>query len=128
MRPETAPARQQRRQMPLPEIILWEQLRAKKLGAKFRRQQAIGPYVVDFYCAAAKLAIEVDGEVHGRGDQPVRDLRRDKFLHENGYRVLRIAAVDILQDLEAVTASIVPLVAAPLHHASHGPPPRSGED
>ncbi|MCD2323379.1 endonuclease domain-containing protein [Sphingomonas sp. IC-56] len=128
MRPETVLARQQRRAMALPEIILWEQLRGRKLSAKFRRQQAIGPYVVDFYCAALRLVIEVDGEVHGRGDQPAQDLRRDEFLEQNGYRVLRIAAADILQDLGAVLASIVSLVASPLHHASHGPPPRSGED
>jgi len=114
--------------MALPDIILWEQLRGKALGAKFRRQHPIGPYVADFFCSAAKLVLEVDGEAHERGDRPERDRRRDLFLEENGYRVLRIAAADILRDLEAVRAAIILLVAAPLHHAAHGPPPRSGED
>nr|WP_184089673.1 endonuclease domain-containing protein [Sphingomonas xinjiangensis] len=128
LRPEAALARQRRRAMALPGIILWEQLRGRKLGPNFRRQQSIRPHVVDFYCAARGLAIEVDGKVHGRRDQPAQDLRCDEFLKENGYRVLRFAAADILQDLEAATASIVSLVPAPLHHASHGLPPRSGED
>jgi len=114
--------------MPLPEVMLWQAIRGGKTGAKFRRQHPIGPYIVDFYCRAAGLVVEVDGEAHNRADRPALDRVREQFLEENGYRVLRIAAADILRDLEGAVALIVALVASPLHHASHGPPPRSGEE
>jgi very-short-patch-repair endonuclease len=57
--------RRLRKEMPLAEVILWSQLRAKQLlGMKFRRQHGVGPYVLDLYCPEARLAIEVDGETH----------------------------------------------------------------
>ncbi|MBA3880196.1 MAG: hypothetical protein C0500_10835 [Sphingobium sp.] len=127
-RPEVYVARKLRRSMSLPEVLLWEALRSSKLGAKFRRQHPIGPYVVDFYCRTASLVIEVDGEAHERGDRPNRDAGRDRFLCENGYRVFRVAASRVLREIEAVITAISAEVAAPLHHASHGPPPRTGED
>ena len=129
LRPETVAARTLRKDMSLPEVMLWQQLRGRKTGLKFRRQHPIGPYVVDFYCSQASLVIEIDGEAHNRGEQPMRDISRDQFLKENGYRVLRIAAVEVLRDVEAVAASIVALAQRPLHHspAASGPPPRAGE-
>lgn len=57
-------ARQLRKTMSKPEIMVWQQLRKKPLGIKFRRQHPIGSYIVDFYCPSAKLAIEVDGMAH----------------------------------------------------------------
>ena len=128
-RPETVTARTLRKDMSLPEVLLWQQLRGRKTGVKFRRQHPIGPYVVDFYCSQASLVIEIDGEAHNRGERPVRDRLRDQFLEENGYRVLRIAAVEVLRNVEAVAASVVAYAAAPLHHspAASGPPPRAGE-
>ena len=60
-------ARQLRRQMSLPEIALWYQLRQRPGGFKFRHQHPAGPYSLDFYCDAALLCIEVDGEAHERG-------------------------------------------------------------
>jgi len=128
LRPEVYTARRLRDELSLPEVLLWQQLRGRHTGAKFRRQHPIGPYVVDFCCVAVRLVIEVDGGAHDRGDRPLRDARRDAFLKENGYRVLRIAAGDILRDVGAVVAAIGALVASPLHHASHGPPPRAGEE
>nr|WP_294089787.1 endonuclease domain-containing protein [Sphingomonas sp.] len=127
-RPEVYVARRLRRTMSLPEALLWEALRGSRAGAKFRRQHPIGPYIVDFCCRATSLVIEVDGEVHGRGDLPERDADRDRFLADNGYRVWRIAAAEILHNLDSVIAAISADVAAPLHHALHGPPPRAGED
>ncbi|WP_204270871.1 DUF559 domain-containing protein, partial [Escherichia coli] len=56
---------------------------------RFRKQHAAGPYVLDFYCAPAMLAIEVDGEAHARGDRPARDATRDAWLAEQGVKVLR---------------------------------------
>ena len=130
LRPEVSIARRWRKEMSLPEVLLWQQLRGRKVGYKFRRQHLIGPYVADFYCTDTRLVVEVDGEVHGRGQQPARDDARNGFMIENGYRVVRIGAAEILRDLDSVTAAIRSLAARPLHHSAlpSGPPPRAGED
>jgi very-short-patch-repair endonuclease len=123
-------ARKLRRRMSLPEVLLWEELRRRPHGLKFRRQHPVGLYVADFFCAQAHLAIEVDGEGHGLGDQPERDERRDIFFRSRGIRTLRIPAREVLNDIAAVVEWIVAEIGAvgPLHHASHGPPPPVGED
>ena len=128
LRPEVSLARRLRREMSLPEVLLWEHLRGQKTGFKFRHQHPLGPYVCDFYCAAAKLAIEVDGEFHGRGGRPQRDVDRDRFFAQNGHRVLRVAASEVLGDIEAVVTMIVSAAARPLHQPAAGPPPRAGEE
>src|SRR5437660_12668719 len=93
--PRTATkARQLRRQMPLPEVILWHWLRQRPNGLKFRRQHPTGPYILDFFCSDARLAIEVDGEAHSRGNQPRRDIARDAWLRAAGIETLRISATD----------------------------------
>jgi very-short-patch-repair endonuclease len=120
--------------MSLPEVLLWQRIRGRKTGVKFRNQHPIGSYVVDFYCSELRLVIEVDGEVHNHGDRPTRDERREAFLVKNlvknGYRVVRVPASDILKDADDVASSIALLVDSPLHHAAarRGPPPRSGEE
>ena len=125
-------ARKLRREMTLPEVILWQVLRQRPGGLKFRRQHPTGPYVLDFYCGDARLAIEVDGDVHSRGDQPARDLARDEWLRSAGIDTLRIAAIDILGDADAVLRYVVAEATArlPLHQPAGGPPPRDklGED
>jgi very-short-patch-repair endonuclease len=99
--------RQLRRNMTLPERLLWGQLRGKKLaGLKFRRQHPVGPYVVDFFCAERQLAIELDGEPHFDGDGPARDRRRDAFLQTERIRVLRFTNPDVLRDLDGVLDAI----------------------
>lgn len=128
LRPEVALARRLRRAMSYPEVLLWQRLRGGRAGAKFRKGHPIGPYVVDFYCAALKLVVEVDGFVHEVADSPDRDDRRTAFLEENGYRVIRIEAKEIVKDADEVVTSIALLVAAPLHRPADGPPPRTGED
>ena len=120
-------ARKLRRKLTLPEVLLWRELRKRPSGFKFRRQHPGGPFVLDFVCMYAKLAIEVDGEAHNRGTNPTRDEARDAWLMNQGYRTLRIAARDVLGNLEGVIVMIVS-ECQPLHHVSHGPPPRSGED
>ncbi|WP_431469787.1 endonuclease domain-containing protein [Sphingosinithalassobacter sp. LHW66-3] len=112
----------------MPEVLLWERLRGQKTGAKFRRQHPIGSYVVDFYCSSAQLVVEVDGQAHDLNPRAESDARRDAFLIDNGYRVERFSAADVLEDAGAVAGSIAALVASPLHHPSDGPPPRAGED
>jgi very-short-patch-repair endonuclease len=127
-RPEVYMARKLRREMSLPEVLVWQRVRARKTGLSFRRQHPIGPYSVDFYCASASVVVEIDGEAHERGSAPRRDETRDAFLRENGYRVLRITAADVLKDADAAVEGIVAFAAHPLHHPSDGPPPRAGEE
>src|SRR5437660_1692952 len=99
-------ARKQRRNMSLPEVLLWQQLRKEPDGVQFRRQHPAGPYVLDFFCATANLAIEVDGEAHNGGDRPTRDLARDMWLGEQGVRVLRIPTVEVLKNLDGVLRAV----------------------
>jgi very-short-patch-repair endonuclease len=93
--------------MTLPEVLLWRLLRTRPEGLKFRRQHPAGPYVLDFYCESAKLAVEVDGAVHGMGDLPARDIVRDRWLVEAGIRTFRIPAKDVLENEDGVVAAIV---------------------
>jgi len=100
-------ARRLRLEMTPPEIALWLALRHTTSGLRFRKQHPAGIYVLDFYCAPAKLAIEVDGEAHSRGDRPARDAARDAWLATQGVRVLRYAASDVLSNVEGVVRQIV---------------------
>ncbi|MFC3713370.1 endonuclease domain-containing protein [Sphingoaurantiacus capsulatus] len=113
-----------------PEVVLWQQLRGRPHGFKFRRQHPAGPFVADFFCAEAKLAVEVDGSGHEAGDQPAHDARRDAFFASHGVKVLRISALDVMHDIEAALRTVISEASArcPLHHAPHGPPPPVGED
>ncbi len=95
-----------RREMTLPEVRLWQVLRGKPQDLKFRRQHPIGPFVVDFYCASAKLAIEIDGKVHDMGAQPASDAVRGRFLKERGVETLRIPAAEVLKSPEDVAEAI----------------------
>ncbi len=113
--------------MSVPERLLWQALRSRPQGLKFRRQHPIGPYVVDFCCLAERLVVEVDGVVHDMGDNPARDTVRTKFLNDNGYRVLRVSAQRVLADAVGTAEAIAVRVASPLHRPADGPPPRGGE-
>ena len=126
--PETYTARRLRREMTLPEVLLWNALRSNGLGLKFRRQHSIKPHVVDFYCAAARLAIEVDGIAHTMGDRPQRDEKRDREITQKGYSILRLAAVDVLRDPFEAAISVV-AVAGPLRQSLRDCHlPMNGED
>jgi very-short-patch-repair endonuclease len=95
------------------EAVLWDALRDRRLGgAKFRRQHALGTFVLDFYCPAARLCIEVDGEVHDDADQQVRDEARSRVLAAHRIRVLRIRNDAVLTDLGAVLRRISSELAA----------------
>tara|TARA_R110000796_G_scaffold8843_5_gene28731 strand:+ start:1450 stop:1851 length:402 start_codon:yes stop_codon:yes gene_type:complete len=91
-------ARQLRKTMSKPEIMLWQQLRKKPLGIKFRRQHPIGSYILDFYCPSAKLGIEVDRIAHDMGNRPERDERRERDLYLQGIETIRISAEEVLHD------------------------------
>ena len=124
-------ARRLRREMSLPEVLLWTQLQARPGGYRFRKQFPLSPYTADFACISARLLIEADGEAHDRGFQPARDEARDKFTAELGFRTLRLPAVEILKNMEGCLAAIVGACCdggPPPPSLRDGPPPRSGED
>ena len=125
-----ARARTLRRTLSLPEAQLWQALRARPDGLKFRRQHPAGAYILDFYCPSARLCVEIDGQSHNaRGNQ---DDARDAWLAAQGIGTLRLPAEYVLNDLGRAVETIVGAAKGevPLHHAAHGPPPQSeiGED
>ena len=122
-------ARSLRRKMTLPEVILWEELRRDRFQrTRFRRQHPVGPYTLDFYCSAARLAIEIDGTTHESEQQFQHDERRDRWLASRNIRVLRIAAGDILRDenLEHVLSHIAQMAAPSTAFGGPPPPLRGG--
>ena len=102
-----ARARQLRREMSLPEVLLWQHLKGAPGGVQFRKQHSIGNYFLDFFVAKLKLAIEIDGIAHDMGDRPTRDEARDVFLRGEGIEVVRIPATEVLKSPEDVAESLV---------------------
>jgi very-short-patch-repair endonuclease len=100
--------------MSLPEVLLWNLLRKSPDGVHFRRQEAVGTFVLDFYCAKAKfycakakVGIEIDGIAHDLGDRPERDTQRNLWLREQGIDVVRIPATEVLKSPELIAETIV---------------------
>lgn len=90
--------------MPLPEVILWQKLRAKQLnGVKFRRQYSIGKYIVDFYAPKHKVVIEIDGDTHERQ----ADLPRESYIRSLGMKVIRYTNQQITKQLPDVLEDII---------------------
>jgi very-short-patch-repair endonuclease len=101
-------AEELRRNMTPAEKILWEELRANKLGVHFRRQQVIAGFIVDFYCHKSALVVEVDGDVHDlRQDE---DARREKVLCELELRIVRFGNDEVVRELSTVVGQIRELV------------------
>jgi very-short-patch-repair endonuclease len=115
-------AKRLRREMSLPEGLLWQQLRSRPLGLRFRNQHPAGPYVLDFFCARANLAIEIDGIAHEMGDRPQRDGRRDEWLNVHRIGTVRIPALEVLRDPEAMAESIVALALSRIESFGKAPP------
>ena len=128
-------ARKLRSEMSLPETLLWTELRKRPVGFKVRRQHAAGEHVLDFYCATAKLAVEIDGMTHDSADAALRDANRSAFLRSRGIATTRIPASLILANIEPVVTRLTQICrermqeqSVPLHQPAAGPPPRIGED
>jgi len=117
----TTTAKALRSRMTDTERFLWQQLRAHRLaGAKFKRQQSIGPYIVDFVCFEARLVIEVDGGQHLDCDA---DRIRDAWLESQGFRVLRFWNHEVLTESPAVLGRIFAFISPsppPLSHKGRG--------
>lgn len=102
-----AHAREMRHPQTPAEATLWRALRNRRTGFKFRRQHPIYRFIVDFYCAQAKILIEIDGESHLELDQQEYDKLRTEYLEELGYRVIRFTNDDVRYNFDAVVAEIV---------------------
>ncbi|HEU0186406.1 MAG TPA: succinate dehydrogenase assembly factor 2 [Gallionellaceae bacterium] len=114
-------ARQLRRNMTDAERLLWRQLRSQRMaGAKFRRQQPIGKYIVDFVCFEARLVIELDGGQHAESES---DRVRDDWLGSQGFTVLRFWNNEVFKQTEAVMEKIAQALTPspqPLSHEGRG--------
>jgi very-short-patch-repair endonuclease len=100
-------ARELRKRMTPPERRLWNVLRVRPGGFKLRRQHPHGAYTLDFFCYQSALCLEVDGFAHELGSNPRRDQRRDQWLAAQGIKTVRIAALDVRDNLEGVVTFIV---------------------
>ena len=99
-------AKELRREMTPEEALLWHELRTNKLaGWHFRRQQVIDGFIVDFYCHAASLIIEVDGGIHEM--QKEQDAERDTHLISRGFRILRVTNDEVNNDIQGVLQKIL---------------------
>jgi very-short-patch-repair endonuclease len=99
-------SKQLRKSLTPAEQKLWKNLRNRNLGNyKFRRQHPIGPFIVDFYCAAVKLVIEIDGSSHIYQEE--YDQTRTIWLEDQGYHVIRFRNDAVLQEVDSVTEEIV---------------------
>jgi very-short-patch-repair endonuclease len=105
-------AQRLRRSLSVPEARLWQRLRFRAPGIPiFRRQHRIGPYVLDFYCARARLAVEIDGISHDMGTRPKRDVERDAWLAARGVTVLRIAASELRMRTDEIADAVMQMAA-----------------
>ena len=106
------------------ENVLWKHLRAKRLaGLKFRRQEPVGKYIVDFICFESRVIVECDGGQHAL--EVEKDQERDRWFEEQGYRVLRFWDSDVLRNTEGVLEAI--LEACQRSPSPSSPPIEGGE-
>jgi very-short-patch-repair endonuclease len=118
---DKAKRRRLRNDMPRAEVLLWSKLRARQLnGLKFRRQYGVGPYVVDFFCAEARLAVEVDGDTHFGDGAEVRDRKREEYIGRFGIIFLRCTNEDVYERIDGVLEEIQRIAAERL--AQRNPP------
>ena len=104
----TKRARAMRKAMTEPELMLWSRLRGHRQDRpRFRRQHPVGSIILDFYCSAARLAVEVDGSTHWDDDARAKDAARDGWLRGQGVEVMRIPAGKIYFDLDCVVDAIL---------------------
>ena len=102
-------ARKLRKEMSLPEVLLWRELKGKPLGVRFRRQFPVRGFIADFACLEVRLLIEIDGIAHDMGDRLERDDQRDILLKADGWRIILIAAKRVLAEPLQTAEAIVSL-------------------
>jgi len=103
-RPELKEKRKElRKSIPKAEQMLWYRIKVKRfLNTKFRRQQSIGPYIVDFYCSELKFAIEIDGDSHFSEDGIKHDNKRTGYLVSEGIDIIRFTNTEVYLNIEQV--------------------------
>lgn len=99
-------ARSNRRDPTPAEALLWEWVRGKQFGYRFRRQHQLGYFILDFYCIPLRLGIEVDGDVHLEPEQASHDAARAAYLKNQDIRLLRFRNEDVLHRTDEVVAVI----------------------
>ncbi|GAB3290493.1 endonuclease domain-containing protein [Hymenobacter tenuis] len=111
------------------EALLWKALQRSQLaGRKFRRQHGIGPYIVDFYCSAEKLVVELDGAGHFTASGEAQDVERDAYVGGLGLKVLRFENKLVVQHIESVLAAIEAAFQSTVLSSSTTPSPSSSEE
>jgi len=97
-----------RKDMPKSKRLLWNRLRNKQLnGYGFRRQHSVGPYIINFYCSSAKLAIELDGDSHYLNNAQEKDRVREKFIEQFGICFLRFTNAQVSGNVDEILATIL---------------------
>ncbi len=119
--------RRLRNQMSRTEVLVWSRLKGKQIGGfKFRRQYSVGPYSIDFYCPAIRLAIEIDGESHCDDMTVVKDAKRQAFIESFGIRFLRFSNLEVYENLDGMIEQIAHTAQA-LSEPPPAPPSQGGE-
>ena len=111
-------AHRMRKAMTQPEVWLWVRIRNDSHGIHFRKQAPIGPYILDFYSANAKLCVEVDGVHHTMGDRPERDAERDAWMLSEGILTYRAIASNVLADPDGTAEGIIAMALERMANAS----------
>jgi very-short-patch-repair endonuclease len=108
MAPKYRLARTMRKSLTAPEFLMWERLKARGDDRPiFRRQYAIGPYILDFYCLRARLAVEIDGGQHRQAEHLQKDQVRDAWLKAQGIEVYRLPAFVVLANADAAADGVI---------------------
>ncbi|RYZ82077.1 MAG: endonuclease domain-containing protein [Moraxellaceae bacterium] len=119
-RKQQKPLRQELRKTASPiERLLWAKIRGGQLGVKFRRQHGIGPYIVDFYCPAVQLIIELDGDSHYWQGQREYDQVRNEYVKAQGLKILRFTNLDVTHNIDGVIQKIFEHLIGLIHSNGH---------
>ena len=100
-------ARKLRKEMTLSEVLLWQEIRRKRLGVEFHRQVPIDEYIVDFYCHELFLEIEIDGSSHVFDEVQINDIKRQERLESLGVRFIRFDDLDVKRNMQEVVRQLV---------------------
>ena len=100
-------ARKLRKEMTMSEVLLWQEIRRKRLGVEFHRQVPIDNFIVDFYCHELFLAIEIDGSSHVFHEVQVNDVKRQERLESLGVNFIRISDLDVKRNMKEVVRQLL---------------------
>ena len=99
-------ARQLRKNMTMGEVLLWQEIRGRKIGFQFHRQVPLYKYIVDFFCHELQLAIEIDGSSHNHAEVAIKDLVRQQEIEKYGVSFLRFEEKEVINDIQNVLTII----------------------